>query len=377
MQPVPTASADETPGLPRDCTRRAASSSRIPGTSAARGTCRASGSRRSPARVRASPGPRARADNGLPRERRARASARTWRRRPICRSTPISRMASAPTPSAWPRACASRSRPASPASRSRTPSAAAATSAAATSTALRARRAVERVRAARRAIDAAGGEVLLIARAECFLVGLPDSSAPSRGSWPMPTPAPIACMRPASQRRSHPSRGRGRASQARERADECAAPHPRELAELGVRRVSVGGALARAAWGGFMRAARELAEQRQLRGPCGRRLRASALKRCSSDSSSARRRAREPNGAAVMAAKQPAALREQDEHQRDEAAAQRAAGKRHGAAVEFRPMTAPTKAAAPVDMNPCSEAPIPATDPTGPSPWRRNSTPTG
>jgi 2-methylisocitrate lyase-like PEP mutase family enzyme len=35
----------------------------------------------------------------------------------------------------------------------------------------------------------------------------------------------------------------------------------RQLAELGVRRVSVGGALARAAWGGFMHAAREIAEQ--------------------------------------------------------------------------------------------------------------------
>ena len=34
-----------------------------------------------------------------------------------------------------------------------------------------------------------------------------------------------------------------------------------DAAALGVRRISVGGALARAAWGGFMRAARELAQQ--------------------------------------------------------------------------------------------------------------------
>ena len=34
-----------------------------------------------------------------------------------------------------------------------------------------------------------------------------------------------------------------------------------EVAELGVRRISVGGSLARAAWGAFMRAAREMAEQ--------------------------------------------------------------------------------------------------------------------
>ena len=34
-----------------------------------------------------------------------------------------------------------------------------------------------------------------------------------------------------------------------------------ELAALGVRRISVGGALARTAWGGFLRAATEIAEQ--------------------------------------------------------------------------------------------------------------------
>lgn len=36
----------------------------------------------------------------------------------------------------------------------------------------------------------------------------------------------------------------------------------KDIAELGVRRVSVGGGLARAAWGGFLRAARTLAEGR-------------------------------------------------------------------------------------------------------------------
>ena len=34
-----------------------------------------------------------------------------------------------------------------------------------------------------------------------------------------------------------------------------------DLAELGVRRVSVGSALARAAWGAFLKAAREIAEE--------------------------------------------------------------------------------------------------------------------
>jgi len=34
-----------------------------------------------------------------------------------------------------------------------------------------------------------------------------------------------------------------------------------ELADLGVRRISVGSALARAAWGGFLAAAKEIAER--------------------------------------------------------------------------------------------------------------------
>ena len=38
------------------------------------------------------------------------------------------------------------------------------------------------------------------------------------------------------------------------------------LADKGVRRISVGGALARAAWGGFMRAARMLAEEGRFEG---------------------------------------------------------------------------------------------------------------
>ena len=39
-----------------------------------------------------------------------------------------------------------------------------------------------------------------------------------------------------------------------------------DIAALGVRRISVGGALARSAWGGFMRAARLIAEQGTFEG---------------------------------------------------------------------------------------------------------------
>jgi methylisocitrate lyase len=40
-----------------------------------------------------------------------------------------------------------------------------------------------------------------------------------------------------------------------------AGPSLKEAADLGVRRISVGASLSRAAWGGFMRAAKEMAEQ--------------------------------------------------------------------------------------------------------------------
>jgi 2-methylisocitrate lyase-like PEP mutase family enzyme len=40
----------------------------------------------------------------------------------------------------------------------------------------------------------------------------------------------------------------------------------RDLTQLGVRRISVGGALARSAWGGFMRMAREIAGPGSFKG---------------------------------------------------------------------------------------------------------------
>jgi len=123
--------------------------------------------------------------------------------------------------------------------------------------------AVARVRAARRAIDEAGGDTLLVGRAECFLVGRPDLAetiARLKGY----AAAGADCLYAPGLR----TRDEIRAVVA------AVAPKPlnvllwspadqtmQEFAELGVRRVSVGGALARAAWGGFMRAARLMAEQ--------------------------------------------------------------------------------------------------------------------
>ena len=122
--------------------------------------------------------------------------------------------------------------------------------------------AVERIRAARKAIDRAGGDTLLVGRAECFLVGRPDL-AETIARLDAYAHAGADCLY---------------APGLRKREDIAAvvaavAPRPfnllvgatseltmQDIAELGVRRVSVGGALARSAWGGFMRAARSIAE---------------------------------------------------------------------------------------------------------------------
>jgi 2-methylisocitrate lyase-like PEP mutase family enzyme len=128
--------------------------------------------------------------------------------------------------------------------------------------------AVERVRAARDAIDKAGGDALLVGRAECFLVGRPDLEET------------IARLKAYAQAGADCLYAPGIHTPEQIRAVvAAAAPKPvnllvgsasqltvPEIAALGVRRISVGGALARAAWGGFMRAARMLAEEGRFDG---------------------------------------------------------------------------------------------------------------
>jgi len=122
--------------------------------------------------------------------------------------------------------------------------------------------AVERLRAARRAIDRAGGDTLLVGRAECFLVGRPDLDET------------LARLRAYAQAGADCLYAPGLRSREQITAAVAAvAPKPvnllvgwpsdltlADIAALGVRRVSIGGALARAAWGGFARAARQLAD---------------------------------------------------------------------------------------------------------------------
>jgi 2-methylisocitrate lyase-like PEP mutase family enzyme len=125
--------------------------------------------------------------------------------------------------------------------------------------------AVARMRAARAAIDASGEDVMLIGRAECFLVGHPDPLSESLKRLKAYAEAGADCLY---------APGAGKPDQIKAIV-EAVAPKPvnvlvgrpvastlQDFARLGVRRVSVGGALAGAAWGGFLRAARGLADGR-------------------------------------------------------------------------------------------------------------------
>ena len=123
--------------------------------------------------------------------------------------------------------------------------------------------AVARMQSARAAIDAAGGETLLIGRAENFLVGDPDldhtierlrayaaAGADCLYAPGIRTPEQILAIVAAV------------APKPVNLLVGSAAPmNIADITRLGVRRVSVGGAMARSAWGGFMRAAKTIAEQ--------------------------------------------------------------------------------------------------------------------
>lgn len=130
---------------------------------------------------------------------------------------------------------------------------------------------VERMRAARAAIDATGGEALLIGRAENFFVGRPDLDDAILRLKAYADAGADCLYAPGIKTREQISA-----------VVAAVAPKPvnvligwesdltlQDLADLGVRRVSVGGALARAAWGGFLTAARLIAEQGRFDGFAG------------------------------------------------------------------------------------------------------------
>jgi 2-methylisocitrate lyase-like PEP mutase family enzyme len=122
--------------------------------------------------------------------------------------------------------------------------------------------AVARIRAARVAVDARDADVMLVGRAECFLVGRTDLDETIARLEAYAAAGADCLYAPGIRSREHIAR-----------IVAAVAPKPvnvliggalgftvKDLADMGVRRISVGGALARAAWGGFMRAARAMAE---------------------------------------------------------------------------------------------------------------------
>ena len=129
--------------------------------------------------------------------------------------------------------------------------------------------AVERIRAARQAIDQSGADVLLTARAECYHVGQAD---PFRES--------IRRLQAYAEAGADVLFAPGPHDAAEIKSlVEAVRPKPFNLlvvrdvglsvgdvAELGVRRISVGGALALAAWTGFMGAAQALKSQGSFAG---------------------------------------------------------------------------------------------------------------
>lgn len=120
---------------------------------------------------------------------------------------------------------------------------------------------VERMRAARQAIDSSGTGVLLTGRSEGFIVGRPDLRETIRRLSAYAEAGAECLYAPGIRTREEIAA-----------VVEAVAPKPvnvlvgsdfttvAELAALGVRRISVGGALARSAWTGFLQAAREIAK---------------------------------------------------------------------------------------------------------------------
>ena len=131
--------------------------------------------------------------------------------------------------------------------------------------------AVARIRIARQAIDRSGHDVMLIGRAEGLIHGQPDLADAITRLKAFADAGADCLFAPGLMK-----------------ADQVAAvvaavaPKPvsvvcggagvfsvAELAALGVRRISLGGGLARAAWAGFLRGARQLAAEGSFEGLAG------------------------------------------------------------------------------------------------------------
>jgi 2-methylisocitrate lyase-like PEP mutase family enzyme len=119
-------------------------------------------------------------------------------------------------------------------------------------------RAVERIRAARAAIDATGTGVVLTARCEVWLVGASDAFRTARDRLVAYAEAGADCLYAPGVR--DPAEVKELVAAVAPRPLNLLVSSPggltvAQVADLGVRRISVGSGLARAAWGAFIRAA--------------------------------------------------------------------------------------------------------------------------
>ena len=122
--------------------------------------------------------------------------------------------------------------------------------------------ALARVRAAREAIDQTGGKVIFTARSEGFIRGRPDLAETIRRLRAFAEAGADCLYAPGIRTRDEITA-----------VVQAVAPKPvnllistasftlKDISAMGVRRISVGGTLARVAWGAFIRSAREIAEQ--------------------------------------------------------------------------------------------------------------------
>src|SRR5258705_8848123 len=129
--------------------------------------------------------------------------------------------------------------------------------------------AIERIKAARSAIDADNSGVLLVGRCEGFLVGQTDLNMVIDRLQAYAEAGADCLYAPGIKTREQISA-----------VVKAVQPKPvnlligasglsvKEAADLGVRRISVAGSLARTAWAALIRAARQISEERTLTAPC-------------------------------------------------------------------------------------------------------------
>jgi 2-methylisocitrate lyase-like PEP mutase family enzyme len=122
--------------------------------------------------------------------------------------------------------------------------------------------ALARIKAARAAIDATGEDVMLTARTEGFIRGRPDMDETIKRLKAFAEAGADCLYAPGIKT---PDEIKAVVNGVAPKPVNILIGWPtnmsvRDVADLGARRISVGGSLARVAWGGFIRAARQIAD---------------------------------------------------------------------------------------------------------------------